>query len=140
MGLGGAGRHVVHGGWSQHHRPTATGTMTAECVITHRTGDGSTGAGGDWAPNPPVTLYDGACRVLAVTTHERVLIVGEEQDTRRRYLVSIEYDAAEMPIGALVKITKSKDAHLVGKSLRIADVEHGSEQWQRDLTCLEMEN
>lgn len=139
MGLGSAGSQVIHPRWSDHHRPTATGTMTAECVITDRPRAGTTAADGTWTPATPATLYTGPCRVLAVTTHERVLVVGETQDTRRRYLVSVRYDAAEIAIGALVEITKAKDALLVGKKLRVADVALGSEQWERDLTCLEME-
>lgn len=140
MGLGGAGSHAVHPRWSQHHRPTATATMTATCVITRRDGAGTTSAGGAWTPSAPSTVYTGPCRVLAVTTHERVLIVGETQDTRRRYQVSIRYDANEAHIGDVVEVTESADPDLGGKKLRVSDISLGSEQWQRDLICLEMED
>lgn len=140
MGLGGAGRHVIHPRWSEHHRPTATGTMTATCVISYRTGSGTTASDGTWTPGATETLYTGPCRVLAVTTHERVLVVGETQDTRRRYQVSIRHDAPETPVGALVAITESVDPQLVGKKLRVSDITLGSEVWERDLICLEMED
>jgi hypothetical protein len=138
MPLGGS--HVIHPHWSAHHRPTATSTMTSECVITRRSPSGTTDDDGKWTPAAPSDIYSGTCRVQVLTTNERVLVVGETQNTRRRYQVSIEWDAAEISIDDLVCITKAKDPRLAGKQLRVADIAYGSEQWERDLVCMEMEN
>lgn len=131
--------HVIHPRWSDHHRPTATGTMTADCVITRKGGAGTTGPDGTWTPDPATTLYDGVCRIVALPTNERIEVVGEEQVTSRRYQVSVEHDIGEVFLGDLVSITASKDQGLVGKKLRVIDVQFGSEQWQRDLIAEEVE-
>lgn len=124
--------------WSQHHRPTATGTMTAECVITRRNPAGTTDADGTWTPSGPTTVYTGPCRVQVMTTQQQVIVVGETQETRRRYLVTVRFDTAELHVHDLVAITASVDAGLVGRELQVTEVGYGSEQWERDLTCDEM--
>lgn len=140
MPLGGAGSHVIHPRWSEHHRPTATGTMTADCVMTREGTGGTTGPDGTWTPAPTTTLYTGPCRIVALPTTERIEVVGDAQETTRRYQVSVEYDVAEVAIRDLVRITAAKDAHLVGKQFRVIDIRYGSEQWQRDLIAEEVED
>lgn len=130
---------VIPSGWSDHHRPTAAATMTAECVITRPSGGGTTGPDGTWTPSPATTLYTGACRVQALPTNERLLVRGDATETHRRYLVAVEWDSADPAIGDLVAVTTSVDPHLTGKTLRVIDIRYGSEQWQRDLICDETE-
>jgi hypothetical protein len=143
MGLGGAGRHVVHARWSEHHRPTATGAMTAECVITRAatTGPGSTTADdGTWTPATPDTIYTGPCRVTSPPfTREQVVPAGQAQQTERRYGVFVEWDADEFLVDDQVEILSARDPLLPGKVFRVTDVAYGSEQWQRNLTCEEVE-
>lgn len=130
---------VISSRWSEHHRPTATGTMTATCEITRRGTGGTTDADGTYTPGGPSTLYTGPCRVQALASRQEVVVVGEAQETEHRYLVTIEFDAAEVRIGDLVKVTAAKDAGLVGRQLRVSDMAHGSEVWERDLFCKELE-
>jgi hypothetical protein len=113
--------------------------MTASCEITRTAGAGSTGANGDWTPPDPVTIYTGPCRVVEERTNERISVVGEAQETHRRYTLSIRYDADEIHVGDIGEITESVDTGLVGKRLRVVDVQYGNEQWQRDLHCDELE-
>jgi hypothetical protein len=129
---------VISATWSQHHRPTATGTMTAECVITRRDPAGVSDGSGDWTPSGPTTVYTGPCRVQVMATQQQVIVVGETQETQRRYLVTVKFDTAELHVHDLVTITASVDAGLVGRELRVGEVAYGSEQWERDLTCEEM--
>lgn len=128
---------VIHPAWSQHHRPTATGTMTATCTITGAGGDGTTDPDGNWTPGTGDTLYEGPCRLQALTTNERIEVAGDTQTTMRRYLVSISYDADRIENGATITITTAVDAEAVGMTLRVVDVRYGSEQWQRDLIAEE---
>ncbi len=115
--------------------------MTASCQITRRpSGGGSTGPDGTWAPAAPTVVYTGPCRVQALATRQEIQVVGEAQETRHRFLVAVRWDAAEMRVGALVAITSAVDPRLAGKQLRVLAVEYGSEQWQRDLTCEELED
>lgn len=124
--------------WSDHHRPTAEGGMTATCVVTRRDPVGTTDAAGRWTPTTPTTLYTGPVRVLALTPRRGVLVVGDAQETVRRYQVSLRFDVPEIRIGDLVAVTGSVDSGLFGKQLRVADVALGSEEWQRDLICDEV--
>lgn len=134
------GSHVIHPRWSQHHRPVATGAMTATCTVTHGTGTGTTDAAGEYVPPAQTTFYTGACRVsIATSTNERIEIVGEGQETRRRYQVWLENGAAEPPIGALVNITACPQGSMTGKKLQVVDTRLGSEQWQETLMTEELE-
>jgi hypothetical protein len=131
------GSRVIPARWSEHHRPTATGGMTARCVITRAGGEGTTGSDGTWTPAADTQIYLGPCRLQALTTNERIEVAGETQDTVRRYLVAVEHDTARAEIGDKVEITEAVDAQAVGMTLRVVDVRYGSEQWQRDLIAEE---
>lgn len=133
------GTPVIHPRWNEHHRPTATATMTAECIITRQTNDGTTAPDGTWTPGGSSTIYTGMCRVVPLIRPARIEIVGEAQETSRHYQVAIRYDAPEIGIGDLVDITLAVDAGLVGRKLRVIDVTYGTEQWQRNLLCDERE-
>jgi len=134
------GTRVIHPRWSERHRPTASGTLTSTCVITRRTGAGTTGPTGTFTPAAAATIYTGPCRVVvAQNTSERLLVRGDAEETHRRYQVSIRYDADDLQVGDLVTITAAVDPHLAGKGLRVIDVRYGSEQWERDLICDELE-
>jgi hypothetical protein len=76
--------------------------------------------------------------VQALTTSERIEVAGESQDTVRRYLVAIEYDADQVHLGDDIEVTAAVDALLVGMTLRVVDIRYGSEQWQRDLIAEEV--
>lgn len=128
---------VIPQGWSAHHRPTAAGTMTGTCTITAPGGEGTTGPDGDWTPGTGTTVYDGPCRLQALTTNERIEAAGDTQTTVRRYLISVQHDTDRIENGATVTITAARDAEAVGMTLRVVDVRYGSEQWQRDLIAEE---
>jgi ribulose 1,5-bisphosphate carboxylase large subunit-like protein len=131
---------VIPARWSEYHRATATGTMTATCQITRRATAGTTDAAGTYTPASPTTIYTGVCRVQALATRQQVVVIGEAQETQHRYLVTIRYDAADIHIGDLVHVTASVDGGLIGRQLRVVDATYGSEQWERDLTCEELED
>lgn len=134
------GTRVIPAGWSAHHRPAATDTMTASCVITRPAGTGTSSPDGTWTPGLATAVYSGPCRVQALDTDERLRARGETQETQRRYLVAVRYDAADLALGDLVAVTSAVDPHLAGKKLRVIDLRYGSEQWQRDLICGEKED
>lgn len=135
------GARVIPGAWSGHHRPTATSTLDATCVITRPSGTGTTQTDGTWTPDAAATVYTGPCRVVAQNTTEGLLIVaGDAQQTRSRYQVSVRHDHAYPKIDDLIEITDSADVGLIGKVLRVVDVRYGSEQWQRDMIAEEMEH
>jgi hypothetical protein len=130
---------VVLPRWSQHHRPTASGTMTGACRITRITGEGTTGPDGTWTPPDETTVYTGPCRVVAATNDGQYLTGEQTQLTRRDYDVAVEWDAAVVAIGDTVTVTSARDPRLTGMQFRVQDVRHGTEQWQRNLLCEEIE-
>jgi hypothetical protein len=135
-----AGSRVFHPRWSEHHRPTATASMDAECIVTRQTSTGTTGADGTWTPGTTTPIYTGVCRIVPITRPARIAVVGEAQETHRHFQVAVRYDVPEILIDDLVDVTVAVDPLLVGKKLRVLEVTYGSEQWQRNLLCDEREN
>lgn len=134
------GYQVFPDGWSAHHRPVAAATMTATCDLA----DPAAGP----APFPPdpdwtglITLATGIpCRVQELNSSHGAAPV--EQPTRtRQYLVTLPVDQApELSAGergTIITVTASTDPHLQGRHLRVIDVMHGSEVWERDVVCVE---
>jgi hypothetical protein len=138
MPLTGAGSRVFHPRWSEHHRPTATASMDAECIITRQT-SGTTGPDGTFTPGAATPIYTGVCRIVPVTRPGRVAVVGEAQETHRHFQVAVRYDVPAILIDDLIDVTVAVDPLLVGKKLRVLEVSYGSEQWQRNLLCDERE-
>lgn len=134
-----AGSQVFHPRWSEHHRPTATASMDAECIITRASGTGTTSENGTYTPATRTTIYTGVCRVVAIIRPARVEVAGEAQETHRHYQVGVRYDCPDLLVDDLVQITVAADAALTGKQLRVIDVTYGSEQWQRNVLCDERE-
>lgn len=129
---------VIHSGWSEHHRPTASGSHTSECHITRPEGDGYLDEDGTWHPPSTVTLYTGECRITPASANARQVVVGEQRITVRRYEVAVEWDIPHVPIDAAVQIVQAYDPGLVGMSLRVTDVRHASETFERVLSCEEV--
>ncbi|TDD37890.1 hypothetical protein E1287_07485 [Actinomadura sp. KC06] len=102
--------------WSQHHRPTATDTMTGQCTITR---------GG-------TQIYAGACRVIADGSNE-VAMIGDQKLLVVRYLVTVRYDTNTVEPGDVVTVTAAVDGGLVGRELIVKQVRYGTQQWERDL-------
>ncbi|NEA22580.1 DUF6093 family protein [Actinomadura bangladeshensis] len=105
-------------GWSQHHRPVASATMTGECTITR----GAT------------QLYDGACRVIADRSDVRNSI-GDQQILAVRYLITVRYDTNDVQVGDVVTVTVAVDGGLVGRTFVVKEIRYGTQQWERDLYC-----
>lgn len=128
---------VIPAGWSDHHRPTATSTMTSVCDVTRAgTGEGTynPGTGQTTPPAGTTVQLDVPCRIQA-EIRDYVVDAGDEPVSFHRYLVTLPYDVAQVLVDDLVTVTASEDAQLVGKSLRVRDVLFGSLQWERDLRC-----
>ena len=129
---------VIPDDWSAHHQSVATGGMTAACTIADPSRetvppfDPETGT----QPAPvPFAVYDGPCRVQEVDSATSAMQAGQDV-TARRYLVAIQADADRIEQGWPVTITAARnDAHLVGQTLYVADVQSGSERFERDLIC-----
>lgn len=131
------GYKVIPDGWAEHHRPVANSTMTATIEWFHR------GEPEPW-PLPegwtgPAPFHTSACRVQELTSSGRA-VPAEQPVTERRYLVAVPIDGtpeirAGEADGDYGKVTAATDPLLIGRILNVADVQHGSLMWERDLVC-----
>lgn len=129
---------VIPDSWSAHHQPTMATTRNATCQIEDPTrstpGEFDPETGTTSAPVPFV-VYAGTARVQAINSASSAMAAGQDV-TQRSYLVAIDADAAPIQQGWPVKITAcTNDPQLVGTTLYVADVQLGSERFERDLIC-----
>ncbi|MBG6085817.1 DUF6093 family protein [Zhihengliuella flava] len=125
-----AGYKVIPDGWSEHHRPVAESTMTADCVIVRAAGpppyplpDGWTGETQVWA---------GKCR-LQELKREAAPVAAEQPVNTRQYLVTIPYTP-----GLDIHTGETGDTVIVaGRRYTVAQQMYGSEVWEWDLICVD---
>lgn len=134
---------VIPAGWAAHHRPAANSTMTGVCELT--------GPGGpptwDNPEGTPGTILatDVPCRVQQLTGENEAEAAGQDVHSRD-YLVTLPLalvpDLVVTDHGPWVRVTgyqpgheQDGDPHLVGRSLKVLAVQHGTLLWERDLVC-----
>lgn len=128
---------VIHDDWSAHHQPVAAGTRTGTCTITTGAGAGWTPTAGAGAGTAGTTLYAAkSCRVQDLIRSTRATDAAGQPVAEHPYLVAIDADAPDIPVGARVHIdTMPDDPRLVGKILVVAASSYASVRFERDLTC-----
>lgn len=133
---------VIPIGWSQHHRPVANGSMTARCEITRVTGPDPWPPTDD-PPQRPIVWPTGddlgRCRVQEIDAVKEPATIAQTAGVRS-YLVTVPIDGLpQLKAGEqsdIVTITEcDDDPLLVGRVLRITDIQHGSLMFERDLVC-----
>lgn len=129
------GHTPIHPRWSQHHRPTASSTHTASCVITRASGGGSLDDGGVWHPPDTTVVYRGMCRITVNGDISR-RIIGERLRHTGNYKVAVRWDA-DVKVGDIVTVTDAVDPMLKGRRMQVTDVDMGFQQWERVLAATE---
>lgn len=134
---------VVPPGWETHHRgvPDGAATATVTVVRPDTTGhwDPNHGPTGGTVYDDPTTVWAGPGRVQALSDRVGNPVVGEQQQTIRRYLVVVPLDCPPVEVGDAVDVTAATDTQTAGLALRVVDVPHGSLVWERDLECEQRE-
>ncbi|MFF3443644.1 DUF6093 family protein [Streptosporangium sp. NPDC002721] len=122
--------------WSEHHRPTAVGTLTGTCRITRGGGDGHLDDDGVWHPPGTTVVYVGPCRITAPAGISNP-VVGDQPTGMGDYQVAIRWDVAEILEHDIVEVLTAKDPQLPGRKFQVKDPlgGGGTEQWERVLTC-----
>lgn len=133
------GTRVIHERWSEHHRQTAQGGMTATGTLT-RAGTGPSVPNEDTGqierPAAVTIIRDQVCRVQALATSDRIVEVGDSVVTLHSYLVAIPPDTPAAHVDDVWTVTACHaDPSLVGRELKVTGITYGSEVWQRDLIC-----
>lgn len=133
---------VLPAGWSQHHRASAEGGMTATVTITNPpTKPGRWNpTSGDVADADGADIYSGLARIQASTDDQSTSDAADQTVTWRDYLIQVPATVATVRAGgehpSRVTVTACPgDAAIVGRVLTVVDVVHGSEVWTRDLIC-----
>ena len=127
---------VIPNGWAAHHRPVATSTMTAPCTI------GRISAGPAPYPKPEgwtgeALIHTTVCRVQELK-REGGGVPGEQPTTERQYLVPVPLTNAEgEPLPDLRSGERGDIIHALGRQLRIVNIMFGSEEFERDLICVD---
>lgn len=131
------GTKVIHPRFSPAHQAVSEAAMTGVCDITRPgTGRGTMAADGT-VTNPATTVAaDVPCRITAQNGDDRTTVAGEQLVTYRRYDVAIAADL-EVQEGDVITVLVAKDPHLTGRSLRVTDMQHGTEVWQRTFTAID---
>lgn len=128
------GSRVIPAGWSAHHRPTATGTMTGRLEV--------------YAPAPRSSILDAGggepvavdipCRVQQLNRASNGANVGQETHLRD-YLITVP---AGTPVrfragqgGHTLRITQADNPDTVGDWFTVKQVMRGSLTWEIDLIC-----
>jgi hypothetical protein len=113
--------------------------MTAEGRIVRPAGPGP------WNPQtgevdelPGQVIYTGPCRIQAQASAVLDAQAAGQEVTSRTYLVAIRHDAPEVRAGESGDVfiaDEASDPYLVGRPMRIVDIQLGSLRWERDLIC-----
>lgn len=133
------GSRVIPNGWSAHHRPVAEGTMTARVRFRDPAQDtkGEFDDSNGKFPTTKATPYlDTACRAQQ-QKQPQVATTGQQKISTHDYLIAVPIDGTSTVraghIGVIYECPD--DPTLIGRELRITDVQRGSLMWERDLIC-----
>lgn len=130
------GTPVIPAGWAEGHSPVAAGTMTAACSLRH---PGTTQKWSDELEQnvevPLAPYYADRCRVQALATQARPVVVAGDREMVAQYLVTVELGVEEPAELDLVTVTGSGDPVLEGRTLTVVQVVRGSLLVERDLFC-----
>lgn len=140
MPLGGASSRLIHPKWHAAVQGSAAGDagLPDTCTITRAgTGDGTLDEFGNWTPPASTTVYgpDADCRVQAMPTDNKTVVVGDEVVTLHRYRVGIRSDAAQVLVDDVLTVTASEDTPLVGRHLVVRGVNYDTFLGRRLLLC-----
>ena len=131
------GTEVIPADWATNHRPVAEKTMVGATVQLRHLGTTQAWSDADqqMVEVPLVPYYDGPARVQALATRNQSTVTAGDRVVTIRYLVVVPADVDSM-VDDLVTVTVVDDAHMLGRSLMVAQVTSGSVRWERDLGCV----
>lgn len=130
---------VIPTGWADHHAPAAAGGMTATCqirdpdAVTETSFDRETG---QTTATPAAPVYDGPCRVQALSRREQQVDAAGQAVTTPPYMVELPLDAPPVREGWPLHVTACPDdPQLVDRTFTVQQVVYGTQRWSRVLFC-----
>lgn len=130
------GYKVIPTGWAERQRPVATATMATPCVIKRIS---------DATPPYPLpegwenerTIHETVCRVQQLNRAGGG-VAAEQPTTERHYLIPVPHtnpDGVALP--ELRAGEQGDIIHAIGRQFRIRQILFGSNEWERDLICVD---
>lgn len=129
-------RSVIPTDWETHHAGVAAQTHTATVKISLPGGEPVFNEETKQTETPEATqAYDGTARIqLESATSDRAQTADDEV-ALRRYVISIDRGATGITPEHVVKVTACSDTDLVGRTLHIGAISHGSLRFETALHC-----
>lgn len=135
------GTKVIPDIWESSHAVVVGKTRTAEITIFGRnTDDAEPVMNADFtydAGNPAATLYTGPARIQSLgSALDSQVLAADQAVATSGYLIVIDRDADNIPVGSIVQVTASTDPTLTtDRRLVVRKIARGSLRWERDLWC-----
>jgi uncharacterized protein DUF6093 len=130
------GSRVIPSGWEQYHRPVLDTTRTATITFRRTTGpsvmDSVTGS----STQPTTVVFTGTCRIQEHQARAHSTVAGAELVTTHAYQVSLDV-AADLQKNDVGTVDTCSDTTLVGRELRVDDLQHGSLLFERTVICID---
>jgi len=125
---------VIPPGWEAHHRPVLATTRTATVTFRRFSGppvhDPETGS----TSRPKTVVYTGEFRIQEDQVTASVADAAAQQITTHRYQLSGAVEVA-VEIADVGTVTAANDPTLIGRELRVTDIERGSLLFERTFIC-----
>jgi hypothetical protein len=137
------GTRVIPVAWGADHAPVVARASNATVTIRERAEAPETPVlNPDYTVSEPINpaepLHTGTARIQQLNGQELVQLVGDQEQVTAGYLVTIAYDAPDIPLYALVQVDESTDPRLGGlRRLIVRRVGSGTERFERDLWCVD---
>lgn len=132
---------VIPVGWAKHHRPAAEGTMTARVRFRDPEQDEEGPFDNSTGTRPVVKAdpyLDTWCRAQQ-QKQPQVATTGEQRVSTHDYLIAVPIAGTTvLAVGHVGVIYECPDdPSLVGREIKVTDVQRGSLMWERDLICID---
>jgi len=134
------GTPVIPADWETSHAPVVSKTMTTPCVIRNaQPGTPAFDVALGHSVRPAgFVLYTGNSRVQVLNAQDAGARIGEQDQQTAAYLVVIDREAANIPLGATIEFPTATDPTLLGnRRLVVRKTARGSLRFERDLYCVD---
>lgn len=128
------GSRVIPSRWEAHHRPVLATTRTATVTFRRFSGPPVYDPETDDTSRPSVVIYTGLFRIQEDQINAHTADAAAQQITTHNYQLSgaVEVDLQVDDIGT---VDACNDPTLVGRELRVTDIQRGSLLFERTLSC-----
>lgn len=130
------GSRVIPAGWEAHHRPVLATTRTATMTFRRTTGPSVMNPTTGSSTQPTAVMFTGTCRIQEHQVNAHTVVAGAEVVTTHAYQVSLDV-AADLRKNDIGTVDTCEDATLVGRELRVDDLQRGSLLFERTVICID---